>query len=104
MLSNTHTLRGNCAQEAGQNLVYWFGSVSPNQEARIWAATDQRPYIYILFRHMVSDHRVNKSETFPSISQWFAGQYGFEFINNTRELLEEEDKNDQFRRLISDSS
>ena len=52
---------------------------------------------------MVSDHRVNKSETFPNISQWFAGQYGFEFINNTRELLEEEDKNDQFSRLISDS-
>jgi len=59
---------------------------------------------YNFNRHMISDHRVNKSETFPNISQWFAGQYGFEFINNTRELLEEEDKSDQFLRLMSDFS
>ena len=55
------------------------------------------------YRHMVTDHRVNRSETFPNISQWFAGQYGFETIEEFREQLEQEDKNDQFLRIITES-
>ena len=50
---------------------------------------------------MVTDHRINKSDTFPSIQQWLTGQYGYDVIDNYRELLEEEDRQDQFMKMIS---
>ena len=45
---------------------------------------------------MVTDHRLNSSETFPSIQHWLGGQYGYNLVDNYRQLLEEEDKTDQF--------
>ena len=50
---------------------------------------------------MVTDHRVNRSETFPNISQWFSGQYGYQVIDKFREDLEEDDKQDQFIKLLA---
>merc|ERR1712083_857359 len=44
---------------------------------------------YNFQRHMISDHRVNRSETFPNISHWFAGQYGYQVIDKFRDDLEE---------------
>jgi len=56
---------------------------------------------YNFNRHMVTDHRVNKSETFPNINHWFSGQFGFGVIDNYREQLEDLDKEDQFLKLLS---
>ena len=50
---------------------------------------------------MVTDHRVNRSETFPNISHWFSGQYGYHVIDKFRDDLEEDDKNDQFLKLLA---
>ena len=50
---------------------------------------------------MATDHRVNKSETFPNINHWFSGQFGFGVIDNYREQLEDLDKEDQFLKLLS---
>ena len=50
---------------------------------------------------MVTDHRINKSETFPNINQWFTGQHGYDVIDNFRNQLEELEKDDQFLKIIS---
>ena len=50
---------------------------------------------------MVTDHRINKSETFPNIQQWFSGQYGYLALDNFRDSLEVEDKEDRFSRMLS---
>merc|ERR1712058_120239 len=56
---------------------------------------------YNFNRHMLTDHRVNKSETFPNINHWFSGQFGFGVIDDYREQLEDIDKEDQFLKLLS---
>ena len=50
---------------------------------------------------MVTDHRVNQSETFPNINQWFSGQYGYQVLDSFRESLEVVDKEDRFSKMIS---
>ena len=59
--------------------------------------------LYHIFRHMVTDHRIGKSETFPNINQWLSGQYGFSVIDEFREQLEDDDREDQFLRLLSET-
>jgi len=56
---------------------------------------------YNFNRHMVTDHRINQSETFPNINQWFAGQYGYQVLDSFRDSLEEVDKEDRFSKMIS---
>ena len=56
---------------------------------------------YNFSRHMVTDHRINQSETFPNINQWFSGQYGYQVLDSFRESLEVVDKEDRFSKMIS---
>jgi len=56
---------------------------------------------YNFNRHMVTDHRINKSETFPSIQQWLGGQYGYIALDTFRDSLELLDKEDRFSRMLA---
>jgi len=78
------------------------GSLAASRKLQVGSMNrNEKIRTYNYNRHMVTEHRLGQSTTFPSIQLWLAGSLGYQVLDNYRHNLHLLDREDRLDILIN---